>query len=111
MSCWLCGHEKEKSHHLGCARIALPELEKWQAVEMGLLAPSDELKPAAPDVVEVLKPGTMSTEPVDNGDETPAKGGETVGQCEFAGCDNPKYSASHRAKWCEAHRDPKNRKE
>jgi hypothetical protein len=31
--------------------------------------------------------------------------------CEFKGCHNPKYSVHPRVKFCEEHRDPKNRKE
>ncbi len=111
MSCWLCGHESKRSHHLGCLRLALPSLTVDQAVEAGLMAaPKGADAPASPRV-EVLKPGSMTTVPADTGEEPPATGGETVGQCEFSGCDNPKYSASPRAKWCEGHKDPKNRKE
>lgn len=29
--------------------------------------------------------------------------------CEFSGCSEPKASKSPRAKWCEAHKDPKSR--
>jgi hypothetical protein len=53
----------------------------------------------------------MTTVPEDDGDEPPAKGGETVEQCEFEGCESPKYSTSPRAKYCAGHKDPKNRKE
>lgn len=36
---------------------------------------------------------------------------QTVGQCEFEGCESPKYSDSPRTKYCAEHKDPKNRKE
>ena len=111
MSCWLCGHEKKDAHHLGCARIVLPDLTEAQAMGMGLIGrPKGKVEPPAPKV-EVLKPGSMTTVPEDEEDETPAKGGETVEQCEYDGCTNPKFSASARAKYCAVHRDPKNRKE
>lgn len=32
-------------------------------------------------------------------------------QCEFGDCHNPKYSDHPRVKFCEDHKDPKNRKE
>lgn len=41
----------------------------------------------------------------------PAALGETVEQCEYGECGNPKYSSHPRVKFCETHRDPKNRKE
>lgn len=111
MACFLCGHEKKGSHHLGCVRIQFPELTKAQAAEAGLIAPMVVMAEPEPDVVEVLKPGTMTTEPPAEDDDEPAQGGETVGQCEVEGCENHKYSASARAKYCADHRDPKNRKE
>lgn len=95
MSCYLCGHEE--THHLGCARIANPVLTPAQAVQLGLL-PKPVEKHKAPEVVEVLKEGTMTTEPV-------------ADTCTFGDCDNPKYSDHPRVKFCEGHRDPKNRKE
>lgn len=44
--------------------------------------------------------------------ETPpprAQGASEAGECEFPGCSEPKASASPRAKWCEEHKDKKNR--
>lgn len=111
MSCWLCGHEEKGRHHLGCARQANPVLTIDMAVEAGLIAMPAGAEKTEPDKVEVLKDGSMTTVPEDNGDEPPARGGETVEGCEFAGCDNPKYSTSPRAKYCAEHKDPKNRKE
>jgi hypothetical protein len=97
VSCFLCGREGKDSHHLGCPKIGWPTLTKEQAVEAGLL-PRPVVKEKKPEVVEVLKEGSMTTEPVSTA-------------CEFEGCDNPKYSDHARAKFCEEHRDPKNRKE
>lgn len=102
MSCFLCGHEE--THHLGCPRVGHPEINPKLAVALGLMAaPAGEA--AHVDHVEVLKEGSMTTEPA------PAPEGTTVGQCEFNNCDNPKYSDHPRVKFCEEHRDPKNRKE
>lgn len=98
MSCWLCGHEEEARHHLGCARVDYPDLERWQAFEAGLIGPSNDIKEIEPDRVEILREGSMETVPVSN-------------TCEFGSCDNPKYSDSPRTKYCDDHRDPKNRKE
>lgn len=36
---------------------------------------------------------------------------EPRAQCAFDGCENPKASAAKNAKYCEDHKDPKNRKE
>lgn len=104
MSCWLCGNEKDNAHHLGCMRIAVPDLTPEVAIEAGLMpAPKGEKKPPKPKT-EVLKDGSMTTVPVD---EEP----EEASTCEYDGCTNPKFSDSPRAKYCEEHRDPKNRKE
>lgn len=111
MSCSLCGHEEEGRHHLGCVRIHHPDVSDKVLIEAGLLASPVPEKAAPEPEVEVLKEGSMTTVPEDSGTEPPAEGGETVEPCEFPSCDNPKYSASARAKWCEAHKDPKNRKE
>lgn len=111
MSCFLCGHEEENRHHLGCARIARPDLTVKVAQAEGLIATPKAKEEAPEPKVEVLKPGSMTTVPEDDGDEPPAKGGETVEACDFEGCDNPKYSSSPRAKWCDEHKDPKSRKE
>lgn len=108
MSCSLCGHEEEGRHHLGCVRITHPDVTDKVLREAGLLAPLPSEPKAKPDKVEVLREGSMTTEPVEE-DEPPAEGGETVEQCEVEGCDNPKYSASARAKYCADHKDPKNR--
>lgn len=96
MSCYLCGHEE--THHLGCVRGVHPGLSESDLVRLGLMAaPAKEV--VAPEYVEVLKEGSMTTVP------------QTVAGCEFEGCDNPKYSDHARVKYCEEHRDPKNRKE
>lgn len=97
MSCFLCGHEKNGSHHLGCLRISQPGLTRKVAEEMGLL-PATKTEVAPEPKVEVLKEGSMTTVPADN-------------TCEHDGCDNPKYSDHPRVKYCEEHKDPKNRKE
>lgn len=97
MSCFLCGHEEARSHHLGCLRAVHPDLTKEMAAKAGLIAPF-VVKKVAPDKVEVLKEGTMTTVPVDTA-------------CEVEDCDNPKYSDHPRVKYCEDHKDPKNRKE
>lgn len=97
MSCFLCGHEKDGSHHLGCPRILEPGLTAKAAEGMGLL-PAPKAKVVAESRVEVLKEGSMTTIPVDT-------------TCEHDGCDNPKYSDHPRVKYCEDHKDPKNRKE
>lgn len=115
MSCFLCGHEE--GHHLGCMAHAIPGLTEEQAIEKGFLAtPPVETEP--PEiVVEVLVPGSMATVPEEspeNNEHTAhaqALAGETVGQCEHGECHNPRYSSHPRAKFCEDHRDPKNRKE
>lgn len=96
MSCYLCG--SEGGHHLGCFRVEIPTLTREQAVQRGLIAPPPGYKAPEPDKVEVLKEGTMTTVPVDT-------------SCEHEGCDNPKYSDHPRVKYCEDHKDPKNRKE
>lgn len=111
MTCWLCGNEKDGSHHLGCARIALPDLTQAEAAEIGLSAKPPVKERPVKTKTEVLKPGSMTTVPEEGDDEKAAEGGETVGQCEYDGCTNMKFSASPRAKYCEEHRDPKNRKE
>lgn len=103
MSCWLCGNEDEGRHHLGCARVDNPGLTEEEAADKGLLPAPQAPAEAEPDKVEVLKEGTMTTEPVDSD--------TSVATCEVEGCDNPKYSDSPRTKYCEDHRDPKNRKE
>lgn len=93
---------------MGCARAAIPALTVDQAVGMGLMAMPEGAEPPPIPRTEVLKPGTMQTVPEE---DIPAGPGETVEQCEFPDCDNPKYSTSPRAKWCAGHKDPKNRKE
>lgn len=106
MNCWLCGHETG-GHHMGCMRAAWPALTVDMAVEMGLMEmPKGAEVPAEPKV-EVLKEGTMQTVP----ETREPDGGTDVSVCEFGDCDNPKYSDSPRAKYCEEHKDPKNRKE
>lgn len=98
MSCFLCGNE-EGSHYLGCACIRRPHLSPSIAVAEGLMAPP-EVEEAPPEpVVEVLPENSMTTVPVDNT------------ECTFGECHNPKYSDSPRTKYCEDHKDPKNRKE
>lgn len=75
-----------------------PELTIDVAVAAGLMVMPAEAEAPPEPIVEVLKEGTMTTEPVTN-------------TCTFGTCDNPKYSDSPRAKYCEEHKDPKNRKE
>ena len=104
--CFLCGNDE--GHYLGCAAAVLPGLTREAAYELGLIGPPKKIKSYAPDEVEILRPGSMTTVPEE---DVPAEPGETVGQCEFVGCGNPKKSAHARAKWCETHSDPKNRKE
>lgn len=98
MSCFLCGHEDKNSHHLGCMVAATPSLTPEMAVRLGFMAPPPGEVVVPEPIVEVLREGTLSTVPVASG-------------CEFGDCDNPKYSDSPRAKYCEDHKDPKNRKE
>lgn len=97
MSCFLCGREGVNSHHLGCAKIYYPNLTKDQAVQAGLLAAPTKKAPVV-EHVEVLREGSMQTDVVST-------------TCQFGECDNPKYSDHPRVKFCEEHRDPKNRKE
>ncbi len=104
MSCWLCGNEKKDSHHLGCMRIAVPSLTRKVAIEAGLLAPDPTAKEAAPSKVEVLKEGSMTTVPEEEAEVE-------VSTCDYDGCPNKKYSDHPRVKYCEEHKDPKNRKE
>lgn len=102
--CFLCGNDR--GHHLGC--VAALGVTEAGARAAGLLPSAKGAKSIPEPIVEVLVPGSMSTVPEE---EVPAKGGETVEQCEFEGCKSPKFSASARAKYCADHRDPKNRKE
>lgn len=96
MSCYLCGHEE--THHLGCVRAIRPDFSPDDLIKLGFMpAPSEELEVV--ERVEVLKPGSMTTVPAD------------AAECEFGECNNPKYSDHPRVKFCEEHRDPKNRKE
>lgn len=104
MSCFLCGHEKDGSHHLGCVAILKPDLTMGEAAVLGLIAPPDEPEEPAESVVEVVVEGKTDSVPV-HAEMV------TVGQCELDECDNPKYSDHPRVKYCEAHKDPKNRKE
>lgn len=98
MSCYLCGHES--THYLGCVRAVRPDLSQADLVKLGFM-PAPPVAEEPDERVEVLKPGSMTTVPE----------GETVSQCEFGDCENPKYSNHSRVKFCEEHRDPKNRKE
>lgn len=98
MNCYLCGNGE--GHHLGCFVAQNPTLTPAQAVQLGLLPkPAEGVLPE--ERVEVLQEGSMTTVPEMR----------TVGQCEFGDCDNPKHSDHSRVKFCEDHRDPKNRKE
>lgn len=103
MSCSLCGHEEEKRHHLGCVRIHNPDVSDKVLREVGLLPQEKPAKEPVADKVEVLRDGSMTTVP--EGEDS------AFGVCDFTGCDNPKYSASARAKWCDVHKDPNTRKE
>lgn len=98
MTCFLCGCDD--GHHLGCMAGITPRLTPELAVRMGLLAPPAGEKVIPDSVVEVLREGSTTTVP-----EAQANA------CAVDGCDNPKYSDSPRAKYCEEHKDPKNRKE
>lgn len=109
MSCFLCGHEKRGSHHLGCLAIVKPDLTVEEAATLGLVAPPGEPEVPAESVVEVLVEGKSDSVPVES--PTTARELRTVEQCELADCDNPKYSDHPRVKYCEDHKDPKNRKE
>lgn len=111
MSCWLCGHDKKDAHHLGCARIYRPNLTIDEAVGEGLLAAPPEAEKAPKPNTEVLKEGTMTTVPEDDDEPDKDEQKSDVGECEFKDCHNPKYSDSPRTKYCEEHKDPKNRKE
>jgi len=107
VSCWLCGNEKNNTHHLGCMRVLVPDLTLHRAVELGLVAaPADFELPPEPNT-EVLKEGSMTTVPLEEAEGD----GTVVGVCEYGDCENLKFSDSPRAKYCEEHRDPKNRKE
>lgn len=111
MSCWLCGHEKNDAHHLGCARIYRPNLTKQEAVDEGLMqAPAEEDKAPEPNT-EVLKEGTMTTVPEEKEKGEKEDDKSEIAECEVKDCHNPKYSDSPRTKYCEEHKDPKNRKE
>ena len=95
MSCYLCGHEE--THHLGCVLGVRPDLTQADLIKLGFM-PKPPEKESPPEHIEILKEGSMTTVPASN-------------SCEFTGCDNPKYSDHPRVKFCEEHRDPKNRKE
>lgn len=96
MNCFLCGNGD--GHYLNCAVAANPGLTEAQAREAGLLARAEDAKEAPASVVEILPENSMVTVPLSN-------------SCEFGECDNPKYSDHPRVKYCEDHKDPKNRKE
>ena len=104
--CSLCGREAPQ-HHLGCVRIEHPDLTDARLVEMGHMAAPKEEKPA-PWHEEVLVDGTMRTEPVKSEDPEPEPVPERP--CAFDGCDN-EVTGDKRVKYCEDHKDPKNRKE
>lgn len=77
----------------------LPGLNEKSAYDLGLIGPPRGIKAFVPDKVEVLREGSMTTVPEDEADA-----------CTFGDCDNPRIDHP-RAKYCEAHKDPKNRKE
>lgn len=119
--CWLCGSESD-GHHLGCQRASNPDLTKDQAIEQGLLPRPQGYKAPEPDKVEYLKEGSMTTVPadqtgyaegaVDIPEEGDDEGGDdSLENCEYPDCTKKKYSDHPRVKYCEEHRDPKNRKE
>lgn len=125
MSCTLCGREAEgdrQSHYMGCARIAEPELTDAEAIDRGLLAVQEDPEPPTENR-EILKEGSMTTVPEDetwdgkeynpaeSGDDSEEEGNADIPDCEYPECSNPKASDHPRAKWCEHHKDPKNRKE
>lgn len=96
MSCYLCGHES--THNLGCVLASHPDLTPNDLFRLGFM-PAPKVLVEPEERVEVLKEGSMTTVP------------QAVAGCEFGDCDNPKYSDHPRVKFCEEHRDPKNRKE
>ena len=124
MACTLCGREQEdgqaQSHWIGCARGAEPDLSDEEAYERGLLYKEPEPVPQAVEM-ELLKEGSMTTVPVDGDwhedefqpdeDESPEDGDNQPGLCEYPGCTNRKYNTHGRTKFCEFHKNPKNRKE
>jgi hypothetical protein len=94
-SCPECGREFEQgftTHWLGCPAISRVEPEK--APEP--IGPKEDPEVEEPEVVSDDEP-----------DPTP------VALCEFSGCENPKRPAGKgpKPKYCEAHKDPKSRKE
>lgn len=114
MSCTLCGREPEgefQAHWMGCARIDEPDLTDHEAVNRGLL----HLEPESVDPVEkveILKEGSMTTEPFDPEEYEPGEEGDAdLKNCEYPDCTKAKYSNHPRVKYCEDHKDPKNRKE
>jgi hypothetical protein len=106
VSCFLCGHEKDGSHHLGCARIFRPNLTKEEAVNEGLLSGPKEKPKVRETKTEVYSEGSMTPKTV-----VETEAGPDEGTCEYDNCHNPKYSDHPRVKYCEEHKDPKNRKE
>lgn len=113
MTCWLCGHEDEGRHHLGCYRASNPNLTQEVAVELGLLPRPTPDKEPEPDKVEILKEGSMTTVLADETGHTEGVATIAPGDdgCEYEDCEEPKYSDHPRVKYCEVHKDPKNRKE
>jgi len=121
MTCSLCGREREgdfQPHWIGCQRLEERDLTDEEAVKRGLLTPEETPK-EEPLKVEELKEGSMTTVPVEETGHTegtmsvdPDEGGDdNLSNCEYPDCTNPKYSDHPRVKYCEEHRDPKNRKE
>lgn len=122
MTCSLCGREREgdfQPHWIGCKRLEEPALTDEEAQERGLLAREPEEVIPEPNT-EILKPGSMTTVPVEetghtegvaNIDLEDEGGNDNLENCEYPDCTKPKYSDHPRVKYCEEHRDPKNRKE
>lgn len=107
--CTLCGREAPQ-HHLGCIRIEQPDLTDAQLVTLGHMAgPKKAEKPVWHE--EVLIEGTMRTEPVETADpEKTEEPPEPERPCALEGCTN-EVTGDKRVKYCEDHKDPKNRKE
>lgn len=111
MSCFLCGHEKTGSHHLGCAVIFKSDLTVEEAVALGLVAPPAEPEGPSESVVEILVDGKSDSVPATPEQKNEILEAKLATLCEHGTCHNPKYSDHPRVKFCEDHKDPKNRKE
>jgi hypothetical protein len=96
-SCPECGREYEQgftTHWLGCPAISRVEPEKAPEPIGPREDPEIEGEPKPEEVEPEVEP-------------------TLVALCDFAGCENPKRPAGKgpKPKYCEAHKDPKSRKE